>query len=39
MKQDENIEDVKNESADIHELFMLDIMREGMENGDTRLFR
>ena len=27
------------ESADIHELFMLDIMREGMENGDTRLFR
>lgn len=29
----------KKESADIHELFMLDIMREGMENGDTRLFR
>ena len=29
----------KKESADIHELFMLDIMREGMENDDTRLFR
>lgn len=29
----------KKESADIHELFMLDIMREGMKNGDTRLFR
>lgn len=29
----------KKESADIHELFMLDNMREGMENGDTRLFR
>lgn len=29
----------KKESADIHELFMLDIMREGMGNGDTRLFR
>ena len=29
----------KKESADIHELFMLDIMREGVENGDTRLFR
>lgn len=29
----------KKESADIYELFMLDIMREGMENGDTRLFR
>lgn len=29
----------KKESADIHELFMLDIMREGMENGDTCLFR
>ena len=29
----------KKESADIHELFMLDIMREGMGKGDTRLFR
>lgn len=29
----------KKESADIHELFMLDIMREGMGNGNTRLFR
>ena len=28
----------RRESADVNELFILDIMREGMENGDTRLF-
>lgn len=27
----------KSQKADIHELFILDIMREGMKNGDTRL--
>lgn len=27
----------RKKSADIHELFMLDIMREGIKNGDTRL--
>lgn len=27
----------RKKSADIQELFMLDIMREGIKNGDTRL--
>lgn len=27
----------KSQTADIHELYILDIMREGMKNGDTRL--
>ena len=27
----------KREQADINDLYMLDIMREGMKNGDTRL--
>ena len=28
----------KRQKADLNELFILDIMREGMENGDSRLF-
>lgn len=28
----------KKEKADINELFILDIMREGIKNGDARLF-
>ncbi len=28
----------RKKAADLHELFMLDIMREGIKNGDTRLF-
>ena len=28
----------KRQKADLNELFILDIMREGMENGDPRLF-
>ncbi len=28
----------KKEKADINELFILDIMREGRKNGDARLF-
>lgn len=28
----------RNRIADVNELFMIDIMREGMKNGDTRLF-
>ena len=28
----------KRQKADLNELFILDIMREGMENDDPRLF-
>lgn len=36
--KNQNTEKVKKEKADINELFILDIMREGIKNGDARLF-
>ena len=38
MPPEKNIEWDKRQKADLNELFILDIMREEMENDDPRLF-